>query len=182
MVRRYAKTSKKFSRTKRTYKRNYGRYRSAYRNLSRRISAVSKRVAGEVNKFESTPKLFQNTLLTYVSATSYKIATQSPLLEIQSGVPWVMPLNWYYVASSSPIGTYSTPPFYNGSVQGFPAEGSPVSISLKQPVYYNTLEDYTTFSTEYQYRLKYIYINALFNASIVDNVYNTDGALRIVIV
>lgn len=187
MVRRYVKTSKKFSRSKRTYKRNYGRYRSTYRNLSRRISAVSKRVAGEVNKFESTPKLFQNTLLTYNSATNYSITHQSPLLEIKSGVPWVMPLNWYYEKAVTNIsGTPSTPPFYNGSVQGFPAEGSPVTISLKQPIHYNVLEAGTVSNslntTEFQYRLKYIYINALFNASIVDNVYNTDGALRIVIV
>lgn len=182
MVRRYAKTSKKFSRSKRTYKRNYGRNRSAYRNLSRRISAVSKRVAGEVNKFESTPKLFQNTLLSYNTATNYKITTQSPLLQIQSGVPWVMPLNWYYEAATTTLGSSSTPPFYNGSVQGLPVEGSPVTISLKQPIYYNTLESGITNTTEFQYRLKYIYINALFNASIADNVYNTDGALRIVII
>lgn len=182
MVRRYAKTSKKFSRTKRTYKRNYGRYRSSYRNLSRRISAVSKRVAGEVNKFESTPKLFQNTLLSYKSATNYTVTKQSPLLQIQSGVPWVMPLNWYYEASASSPGTYSDPPFYNGTVQPMPVEGSPVTVSLKQPIYYNVLESPITSTTEFQYRLKYIYINALFNASIVDNVYNTDGALRIVIV
>lgn len=181
MVRRYAKTSKKFSRSKRTYKRNYRRYRSTYRTLSRRISAVSKRVAGEVNKFESTPKLFENNLLSYVSDTSYNIAVQSPLLQIQSGNPWVMPINWYYQATESTTGTTTTKPFYNGSVHGVPANNSPVTVSVKQPIYYNVMEPGTADSTEYQYRLKYLYINALFNASSSDSV-NTDGALRIVIV
>lgn len=182
MVRRYAKTSKKFSRSKRTYKRNYGRYRSAYRNLSRRISAVSKRVAGEVNKFESTPKLFQNNLLSYATDKSFTVSVQSPLLQIQSGVPWVMPLNWYYQATETTSGTITNNPFYNGSEQGIPYDGSPVTVSVKQPIYYNVLENGQSVSSDFQYRLKYIYINALFNASIVDNVYNTDGALRIVIV
>ena len=70
----------------------------------------------------------------YNTATNYKIATQSPLLEIKSGVPWVMPLNWYYEAATTTLGSSSTPPFYNGSVHGFPVEGSPVTISLKQPI------------------------------------------------
>lgn len=182
MVRRYAKTSKKFSRSKRTYKRNYGRNRSTYRNLSRRISAVSKRVAGEVNKFESTPKLFENNLLSYADPTHYNVTTQQPLLEIQSGNPWVMPINWYYQAASTDNGTYSNLPFYNGSVQGIPANGSPVTVSLKQPLNYNVLEPLHPVYSEYQYRLKYIYINALFNASISSSVNNSDGALRIVIV
>lgn len=181
MVRKYAKVSKRVSRGKRTYKR-YSRYRrTAYKSLSRRISAVSKRVAGEVNKFESTPKLFQNNLLSRASDTSYNISIQSPLLQIQSGNPWVMPINWYYQAADTTIDTYTTKPFYNGTTQGIPANNSPVTVSLKQPIYYNVIEPGREVSTEYQYRLKYIYINALFNASASDSV-NTDGALRIVIV
>ena len=61
---RHVRSAKKLSRTKRTYTRYHRYRRSAYRTLSRRISAVSKRVAGEVCKFEITPDVFKNTLLT----------------------------------------------------------------------------------------------------------------------
>ena len=57
MPRKYAKSTKRFTRTKRTFKR-YNKYRrTGYRILARRISAVSKRVAGEVCKFEITPEV-----------------------------------------------------------------------------------------------------------------------------
>lgn len=186
-------------RAKYTKKRSFRRYhkgaysRRQYSKLSRRISAVSKRVAGEVCKFESRPNDFENQVLTYVSATSYSIQTKHPLNSIASGVPWVMPLNWIYTAATSSESTETQPPFYNGSVQGFPQQNYPVTVCTKNPLYYNTIlwaneQSATTpdqqlgVSTDFQYRLKYIYINALFNASINSSQNNTDGALRIVIV
>lgn len=126
MPRKYAKSSKRLSRTKRTYTRRRRFNRSTYRILSRRISAVSKRVAGEVNKFESTPNDFTNAILTYSSASQYNVSFNQPLLNIVSGTPWVMPLNWIYQQPFNSSGTLSTPPFYNGSVQGLPQSGSPV--------------------------------------------------------
>lgn len=186
-------------RTKYNKKRSFRRYhkssynRRQYVKLSKRISAVSKRVAGEVCKFESTPADFQNQLLTYVSATSYSIQTKNPLNTITSGIPWVMPINWIYKTACSSEGTMTQPPFYNGSVQGFPQQNYPITVCLKNPLYYNaitlnneqfaSLPNYQlSLSTDFQYRLKYIYINALFNASISSSQNNTDGALRIVIV
>lgn len=185
MPRKYAKSSKRYSRTKRTYKRNSGFRRSSYRLLSRRISAVSRRVAGEVCKFEITPSDFTNTLLTPGTGTTptYTPSTVSPLLNITSGEPWIMPLNWTYSRVVSTLSTNTAPPFYNGILQGVPR--SEVSVSLRQPIYYNTMpgsQEAPDVSAELQYRLKYIYINALFNASISSSTNNTDGALRIVII
>ncbi len=182
----YAKTSKKFSRGKRTYKR-YNKYRrNNYRILSRRISSLSKRVAGEVCKFEVNPDDYQNDLLSPVSGqpTQYRITLQQPLTTIQSGVPWIMPLNWYYTETYGRTGIVTDKPRYNGQEQPIPI--SNVEVSTKHPIYYNVMpidrNDAQELSTELQYRLKYIYINALFNASINSSENNTDGALRIVIV
>lgn len=139
MARKYAKVSKRVSRGKRTYRR-YNKYRrTGYSALSRRISAVSRRVAGEVNKFEITPDKYINAILTYNSPTQYTTTQNSPLSQIQSGTPWVMPLNWYYTKPFGSFGSTTEAPFYNGMVQGFPQSGSPVTISLKEPIYYNTL-------------------------------------------
>ncbi len=181
----YAKTSKKFSRNKRTYKR-YNKYRrNNYRVLSRRISSLSRRVAGEVCKFEVTPIDYQNNLLSPISGQTdrYNVEHKFPLKTIQSGIPWIMPLNWVYKEYTSNLGTHSDRPHYNGQDQPFPI--SPIEVSNKRPVYYNTLpssNDDVVGNTELQYRLKYIYINALFNASINSSENNTDGALRIVII
>lgn len=184
----YAKTSKKVSRGKRTYKR-YNRYRrNNYRVLSRRISSLSKRVAGEVCKFEVNPDDYQNNLLSPVSGQTdvYKVTLQQPLTHIQSGVPWIMPINWIYKSSNLSIGNTGDKPYYNGQEQPIPI--SNVEISTKIPLYYNTIPAQGEYSnnedltTELQYRLKYIYINALFNASINASENNTDGALRVVIV
>ena len=192
MPRKYARSNRKVSRTKGTHKRTNRFRRSGFRVLSRRISAVSKRVAGEVCKFESTPELFKHALLSFETSSSYTVSFEQPLLNITSGNPWVMPLNWVYQQPYSSSGSISTPPFYNGSVQGFPVSGSPVYTSLKQPIWYNALfenennaatpNSSVASSTDYQYRLKYMYINALFNASVQSSQNNTDGALRIVIV
>lgn len=190
---RKTRSNKKRVGTRASYRRTRPYRRSTYRVLSRRISAVSKRVAGEVCKFESTPQTFQNITLTYASENSYTITQNSPLTSIVSGQPWVMPLNWFYMQPVNSLSSSSTAPFYNGIVQGFPVSGSPITLSLKQPLFYNTLinenENDPSFannslapSTDYQYRLKYMYINALFNASIASSQNNSDGALRIVII
>lgn len=186
MAKRYAKTSKKFSRSKRTYKR-YSRYRrSTYRNLSRRISSLSRRVAGEVCKFEITPESYANNLLSPNSspAGTYTVSIQKPLNQIKSGDPWIMPLNWIYTETYNNLGSKSEPPFYNGQPQPIPI--SNVEVSTKNPIYYNVIpgdfQNDENLTTELQYRLKYLYINALFNASINSSENNTDGALRIVIV
>lgn len=179
----YVKSSKRFSRTKGTRAR-YSRFRrSGYRTLARRISAVSKRVAGEVCKFEITPDQFTNTLLTPSSGADYYTPTKgTPLVNISSGTPWIMPINWIYSQAQTSIQNSSYPPYYNGSQQPLPI--SPITVSIKNPIYYNTMPAPSGAfeATELQYRLKYIYINALFNASISQSENNTDGALRIVIV
>lgn len=178
----YVKSSKRFSRTKGTRAR-YSRFRrSGYRTLARRISAVSKRVAGEVCKFEITPDQFTNTIISPrpENTTSYLTSTGTPLINISSGTPWIMPINWTYSKASSNDSNYPLPLYYNSSQQAIPV--SPITISMRQPIYYNTMPLNTADSTELQYRLKYIYINALFNASISQSENNTDGALRIVIV
>lgn len=185
MPRKYAKSSKRFSRTKRTYKRRTGYRRTGYRTLSRRISAVSKRVAGEVCKFESTPNIFRNSLVVVgTSATA-----QSPLLNIQSGNAYIYPINWVY---GEVTGTATSPVYIDRKLR---VNGESITASLRNPIWYNTsgssrdeLPDITAttlindVSTGLQYRLKYIYINALFNASVSDSQNNTDGALRIVVV
>lgn len=184
---RYARKSKTFkrsSRTRKVFRRRNAFARSAYRSLSRRISAVNRRIAGEVCKFESTPSTFSNSV---VVAGSSK-ADQTPLNNIVSGTPWIMPINWTY---RSVTGTSSNP--YVDGVQV--PNGATVIASLKNPIWYNTQTDSTDSTFDYenpnqlndvspglQYRLKYIYINALFNASVVDNYENSDGAVRIVIV
>ena len=183
---RYARKSKATTRYKRVsrYNRRTSRYsRKNYRVLSRRISAVSRRIAGEVCKFESTPKLFTNSLVT-VGTSSVQ---QTPLTTITSGTPWIMPINWIYQQTS---GVATGNVYIDGSQR---IAGEVITASIKNPLWYNTSTRNTDLGptlnpNEYsdspglQYRLKYIYINALFNASIISSQNNTDGALRIVIV
>ena len=185
---RYARksTSKSFHRKTGYRKRRYGTYKRSIARVNRRISAVSKRVAGEVCKFESTPSLFSNSHV--VVGTSSEI--QRPLQTISSGVPYIYPLNWFYT-NAEVTGVYN-PIYANGSQL---VTGQTVDISFRNPIWYNTQQsltdtafndvDFDSFndvSPGLQYRLKYIYINALFNASVSSSVNNTDGALRIVIV
>lgn len=180
----YARKVKKSSRSKRIYKRSYGRRGTSYRRLARRISAVSRRVAGEVCKFEITPDQFTNTILSPIPdhSNQYRTSQGTPLKNISSGTPWIMPINWFYIQATSDETNHSLPLYYNGSQQ--PAPVSPITVSLRNPIYYNTMPGShgALENTELQYRLKYIYINALFNASISQSENNTDGALRIVIV
>lgn len=183
MPRKYVKSTKKLSRTKRNYTRHRRYNRIGYRTLAKRISAVSKRIAGEVCKFESTPQDFTNSLV--VVGTSSTV--QTPLTTITSGVPWIMPINWTY-SSSTGVATGNV--YVNGIQQVI---GTTLTASFKNPLWYNTLtrdtdsqfsanDEFRDVSPGLQYRLKYIYINALFNASINSSTNNTDGALRIVIV
>lgn len=185
MAKRYVKRSARGSRNVRRSYRRRSAARLSYRRLSRRISSLSRRVAGEVCKFEVTPDIYSNSKLSPVSGstTSYTVTTQTPLTTITTGIPWIMPLNWTYSSALSE-GTQTEKPFYNGATQPIPT--SKVEVSTKNPIYYNVIPgDFPNdenLTTELQYRLKYIYINALFNASITTAKENTDGALRIVIV
>lgn len=179
---RYAKSSRKISKSKRTYGKRRSYNRSSLRRVYRRISAVSKRVAGEVFKYEMTPTNFSNSLVVVGTSNT----TQKPLDTITSGQPWIMPLNWSYGSTTGNTGYINGEPTVNGST---------VTTSFRNPIWFNTStseEDYflqqsdqslrSDISPGLQYRMKYLYINALFNASILSSVNNTDGALRIVIV
>lgn len=182
-ARKSAKISRKRTSRKGTVRRVYRRSNTGYRKLSKRISAVSRRVAGEVCKFECTPNYYMNNAVIVGTSST----AQNPLNTITSGTPWVMPLNWYYTECS---GSATGNVFANG-VQ-LP-NGQTYNLSMRNPIWYNVADGLTdgsqssnnTFndlSPGLQYRMKYIYINALFNASINSSVNNTDGALRIVIV
>lgn len=175
--RRYAKKPGKRTITKYRRRRNYRPYAKLYRS----IRAVSRKVAGEVFKFESTPNSYQYYELDYSGSQPYNISfnIMKPLLGISSGIPWVMPLNWYYTSAegANPLSEV----WING--KKYDAEG-PDNASIKNPIYRNTEqgeEEFQDSGAQLQYRLKYIYINALFNASIGESSENTDGALRIVI-
>lgn len=185
---RKVRTAKKGYGRGRTYRRASRYRRSGYRTLSRRISAVSRRVAGEVCKFESTPNMFANNILTVNTSLSSR---QTPLKTITSGVPYIYPLNWFY---SECTGVASGSQYVDGIPR---VAGEVLTVSFKNPLWYNTNGSYSDslpsanpqdgsiyndVSPGLQYRMKYIYINALFNASINASINNTDGALRIVIV
>lgn len=201
---RYARksgTTKRSYKRARTYRRT-GRYRrSGYRTLYRRISAMSRKLAAEVCKFESTPDMYTNALITGVPYPSsgtvefYYVtgALQSPLTTITSGTPWIMPLNWIYqgTAFSQSVSQLT----YDGNTYS-PVKQDPTGLvlSTRNPIWYNTYgsETITTPVSEasvegmrspgFQYRLKYLYIRGLFNASVSGSTNNTDGAVRVVIV
>lgn len=148
----------------------------AYRAL-RIAKSANKRVAGEACKFEITPYEFGYNQ--YVTGTNSGIGVPiRSLTAIQSGVPWVMPLNWIYQPIYDGTGTIANPRYYgpNGSLQGFGTDTTN-QYQYKNPVYYKMLTgDITPFSgTELQYRLKYIYINAIFNSA-------SPGRMRFVII
>lgn len=195
--------------TKRTYRRKRSQYRKrgiARANRAiRMVKALSKRVAGEVCKFESTPDMYSNTNITTPTGTSWSGTVQTPLTTIQSGIPWIMPLNWIYTAPiDSSLGSYPAAgrsvSISASSGSGISLNGEPIQVypagttfSEKNPIWYNTAAEgantpftsnFNTIAkgTEYQYRMKYMYINALFNASVASSINNTDGALRVVLV
>ena len=181
---------RKVSRKRTQSKRKFGGYRryrrSGYRKLNRRISAISRRVAGEVCKFESFPSNYTNSTFVYAqpsgTLSNITVGTSAPLETITSGTPWIMPINWVYQAGVSTLPIQQNGIYVDGQ-QYFTA--GPATASLKQPIWYNTMsgsEEVQDNAAQLQYRLAYIYINALFNASISNSVNNTDGALRIVVV
>lgn len=200
------KSSRRTYRRKRSFSRKRGIARA--NRAIRMVKALSKRVAGEVCKFESTPDMYTNMSIQVDDfGTTGTVTYGAPLRNIQSGVPWIMPLNWIYTAVTedaqrqpvSPGGSY-TATLTNGlSIDGLgPATNIAndlfSNLSVKNPIWYNTIFDaedinYPTANgfeedakgTEYQYRMKYMYLNALFNAG-QDGLVNNDGALRIVLV
>ena len=163
--RRYAKKPGKRTITIYRRRRNYRPYAKLYRS----IRTVSRKIAGEVFKFESTPESYSFYEIDYSGSQPNNISLNimKPLLGISSGIPWVMPLNWYYTTS---IYTDPVPHAYINGKQ-WDAEG-PDNAAIKNPIYRNTdqgEEELLDSGTQLQYRLKYIYINALFNASISES-------------
>ncbi|QXF14467.1 capsid protein [Porcine associated circular DNA virus-7] len=195
MVRYARKTgsTKKGYRRGRTYRRA-GRYSyKNYRALHRRVSAISRKLAAEVCKFETTPDNYTNVLVNVTQNNSNQIRIQStlqtPLTAITSGTPWIMPLNWIYQATEV-FGTEQTSSsyFYDGAESTAPQS---LTLSVRNPVWYNTYGTQTDplvdsndgmRSPGFQYRLKYLYLRGLFNASVSESVNNSDGAVRIVVV
>lgn len=182
--RRTRRSTKRTRSTTRRTTRHYSRKGTAVAYRALRIArSATRRVAGEVCKFESTPDSFSNALVTYTSP-NYTGTRQTPLLTITSGEPWIMPLNWTYGVDSD----FSTSTFYVNGIQLTDGDLPDTDVSIKNPIWYNTMFTTTganggnnlssSQGTELQYRLKYLYINALFNAAEG----NPDGAVRFVIV
>lgn len=181
---RKAYAKKSFRKT--GYRKKYHRTnRRTIARVYRRINAVSRRVAGEVCKWESTPNMFANSLVVVGTSST----PQTPLNTITSGTPYIYPINWIY----QQVAGVATSPVYIDGIQR--QNGETITASFKNPLWYNTAninrdttggldptDLFSDVSPGLQYRLKYIYINALFNASVSQSVNNTDGALRIVIV
>lgn len=166
--------------------------RLAYKAL-RIARKTSRRVAGEVCKFESTPAMYRGLTITGTTGPTWT-NSYSNLLQINSGDSWVMPINWFYQTPDI-TGVDNRNAYIEGQ-QVAVNIGSSYDLSLKFPIYYNTIDGYTDtdtsspagdymmdniMTTELQYRLKYLYINGVFNAGATgDN--NQDGLLRVVIV
>jgi len=165
---------------KQTRKRTYRKRTTPIKRVYRRINAVSRKLAAEVFKFQSNPTIYRNVAIDY---DTKQLTLQTPLTTITSGQPWIMPLNWYYAGSdTTSSGTTFSSVWVNGNE--YVNEG-PLTASLKNPLYRNAdggIEEKQDSGTQLQYRMKYIYINALFNASVNVSVNNSDGAMRIVIV
>lgn len=182
---------RRYTRRTNAKKRTYSRYRkrataSAYRAI-RIARSVSRKVAGEVCKWQVLPSDFTNGIPG--EGTVFNYVSNNPLNTITSGTPWVMPLNWIYTASTCTAGTANI--YVNGVKFDKPASGGTnpyPSVSYRNPIWYNTLEsdNSNSYSIEgsgsgLQYRLAYLYIRGIFNASGSGEV-NTDGAVRFVIV
>ena len=132
-ARKSGKISRKRTSRKGTYRRNYRRSNTGYRKLSKRISAVSRRVAGEVCKFESTPFDYKNSLVVVGTSSTQ----QSPLMTITSGNPWIMPLNWIY---QQVAGVATSPVYIDGQQR---VAGESITASFKNPLWYNTVSSQT---------------------------------------
>jgi len=169
-----------------TRKRTYKRKRTTpIRRVYRRINAVSRKLAAEVFKFESTPDMYGNIHIDVDSNNVVSLTKVTPLTNITSGQPWIMPLNWIYTGDGNKT---SNQLMVNGVQYPYPIDPNssyPKVVSLKNPIYRNTeqgIEEFQDSGVQLQYRMKYIYINALFNAGVSASQNNTDGAMRIVIV
>jgi len=171
-----------------TRKRTYKKKRTTpIKRVYRRINAVSRKLAAEVFKFESTPDMYSNFNISVDQSNEVTFTKVTPLTSITSGQPWIMPLNWIYTSAdgtSPPVQSF----YANGVEYPYPIDPNssyPKTVSIKNPIYRNTeegIEDFRDSGAQLQYRLKYIYINALFNASVNASENNSDGAMRIVIV
>lgn len=101
-----------------------------------------------------------------------------------------MPLNWIYQARQLES-SQESPYYYDGASSTMVQT---LTLSVRNPLWYNTYGTHTLseVNTEafgdsirspgFQYRLKYIYLRGLFNASVSESVNNSDGAVRIVVV
>lgn len=185
--RRRAAPRRKIYRRKARITRRKGT-RTAYRAI-RIARSVSRKVAAEVCKFETTPDMYVGSIVSYDTATSsYQLSANPSLLQITSGEPWVMPLNWFYIGGAAGAGEMQS--VYVNSIQYTGGQLPPNPyVSVRYPVWYNALlnnptnetnqtltSNFQQLSTGFQYRLKYMYLNGLFNTD-----GNSDGALRIVI-
>lgn len=187
---------------RRTYRKRYTRKRASYTRLHKRNSftatralriakSISRKVAGEVNKWQVIPSDFSNAALTTNGSTGSAIrftaTKQSPLNTITSGDPWIMPLNWVYTGySASNVSGVTVDGVTYSTTQNSELPSTITTISQKNPLWYNALDstvDTADFvGAELQYKLSYIYIRAIFNASVASSQNNTDGAVRFVIV
>lgn len=191
-------------------KRRFGRKRYGKTSVRKRSIAsgnralriaksVSRKVAGELCKWQATPDMYTNYTNISGSGPLYWNFTQvRPLATINSGDPWIMPLNWIYTAGDSVqtaqniyVGTvhYPVPLNVSGNADTQAMLEQVPKVSARNPIWYNTLNAYNnnTFTTDQsgaglQYRLAYIYIRGIFNASVNNSTNNTDGAVRFVIV
>ncbi len=199
MVYRYKRRTVMTTRRQtRRYRRKTYRRTTAVKAL-RIARSVNRRLAAEVCKWQITPDLFTNLASNSDSPTMWSqfVETQ-PLSTISSGVPWIMPINWVYTTLPNNATTGNV--YINGKINGINTSGTGTStpellairsVSSRNPIWYNTMtsdQDGSTTnygdvsSTELQYRMAYIYIKGIFNASVASSQNNTDGAMRIVIV
>lgn len=201
MVYRYKRrTTTSTRRPLRRYRRRTYRRRTTASKALRIARSVNRRLAAEVCKWQITPDLFTNRAVTVADPTFWsQFVVTNPLSTISSGVPWVMPINWVYTTFDNNATTGNV--YINGKVNGINTTGTGTStpellaigsVSSRNPIWYNVMgsdQDGSTVnftddasSTELQYRMAYIYIKGIFNASVASSQNNTDGAMRIVIV
>lgn len=166
-------------------KSNFRRYRNrgfVNKRINKRISAISRRIAGESQKFEITPQDFFTTTLgssgqTATNSTNYTLST------ITSGTPYIMPLNWYYTGINDTTQNFvsgavnlSLNRYITSTTSGY-STISNGTYQFKRPAFYKLstgpIEPFS--GTELQYRMKYLYVNMIFNSS-------TPARIRFVIV
>lgn len=200
MVYRYKRRTTTSTRQTRRYRRKTYRRRTTAVKALRIARSVNRRLAAEVCKWQITPDLFSNLSANTDTPTMWsQFVTTNPLSTINSGVPWIMPINWVYTTLPNTATTGNV--YINGKINGINTSGTGTStpellairsVSSRNPIWYNAMtsdqdgsnDNYTLefTSAELQYRMAYIYIKGIFNASVASSQNNTDGAMRIVIV